>query len=40
MDQAHADAPTRGGGRGRDLRDTQALAAAGILPGDPRLGPA
>ncbi len=39
MAQAQADAPARGS-RGRDLRDTQALAAAGILPGDPRLDPA
>lgn len=35
MRQAHADAPH--GGRSRDSRDTAALAAAGIAPGDPRL---
>jgi len=36
MGQAHADGSVRGRA-GRDARDTQALAAAGILPGDPRL---
>ena len=37
MGQAQADAAPRGGA-GRDQRDTEALAAAGILPGDARLG--
>ena len=37
MGQAHADDSARGRA-GRDARDTSALAAAGILPGDARLG--
>lgn len=37
MGQAQADGTPRGRA-GRDARDTEALAAAGILPGDPRLG--
>jgi hypothetical protein len=37
MGQAQADTVPRGRA-GRDLRDSEALAAAGIVPGDPRLG--
>lgn len=36
MGQAHDDSRYRGRA-GRDARDTEALAAAGILPGDPSL---
>ena len=40
MEQAHADRRPRGR-TSRDARDTEALAAAGVRPGDPQLdGPA